>query len=31
LTYQAAIINFRYVANALWWTDDAVARIEAAR
>lgn len=28
--YQAAIINFRFVANAVWWTDDAVARIEAA-
>jgi biuret amidohydrolase len=28
--YLAAIINFRFVANALWWTDEAVARIEAA-
>lgn len=25
--YLAAIINFRMVANAVWWTDDAVARI----
>ena len=25
--YQAAIINFRMVANAVWWTDDAVRRI----
>ena len=25
--YQAAIINFRMVANAVWWTDDAVQRI----
>ncbi len=28
--YLAAIINFRYVANALWTTDEAVRRIEAA-
>lgn len=27
--YQAAIINFRMVANALWWTDEAVERITA--
>ena len=27
--YMAAIINFRYIANALWATDDAVKRIEA--
>lgn len=26
--YLAAIINFRYIANALWTTDEAVARIE---
>jgi nicotinamidase-related amidase len=25
--YLAAIINFRMVANAVWWTDDAVRRI----
>ena len=25
--YLAALINFRMVANALWWTDDAVERI----
>jgi len=25
--YLAALINFRMVANALWWTDDAVRRI----
>ncbi|WNK01444.1 cysteine hydrolase [Thalassospiraceae bacterium LMO-JJ14] len=25
--YLAAIINFRMVANAVWWTDDAVKRI----
>lgn len=25
--YQAAIINFRMVANAVWWTDEAVERI----
>ncbi|MEQ9326822.1 MAG: cysteine hydrolase [Rhodospirillales bacterium] len=25
--YLAAIINFRMVANAVWWTDDAVERI----
>ncbi len=28
--YLAAIINFRYIANALWTTDEAVARIEKA-
>ncbi|MFQ5565804.1 MAG: cysteine hydrolase [Paracoccaceae bacterium] len=28
--YMAAIINFRYIANALWTTDAAVQRIEAA-
>jgi len=28
--YMAAIINFRYIANALWTTDEAVKRIEAA-
>jgi len=28
--YMAAIINFRYIANALWTTDEAVRRIEAA-
>ncbi len=28
--YLAAIINFRYIANALWTTDDAVKRIMAA-
>jgi len=28
--YLAAITNFRYVANGLWTTDDAVARINAA-
>ena len=28
--YMAAIINFRYIANALWTTDEAVARIDAA-
>jgi nicotinamidase-related amidase len=27
--YMAAIINFRYIANALWTTDEAVKRIEA--
>ena len=27
--YLAAIINFRYIANALWTTDEAVRRIEA--
>ncbi len=26
--YMAAIINFRYIANALWTTDEAVQRIE---
>lgn len=25
--YLAALINFRMIANAVWWTDDAVARI----
>ena len=28
--YLAALINFRMVASALWWTDDAVKRISAA-
>ena len=28
--YQAALVNFRYVANALWTTDEAIRRIEAA-
>ena len=28
--YLAAIINFRYIANALWAIDEAVERIEAA-
>lgn len=28
--YHAALVNFRYVANALWTTDEAVRRIEAA-
>ena len=28
--YLAAIINFRYIANALWTTDQAVERIAAA-
>ena len=28
--YLAAIITFRYIANALWTTDEAVRRIEAA-
>jgi hypothetical protein len=28
--YLAAIINFRYIANALWTTDEAVKRISAA-
>lgn len=27
--YQAAIINFRFVANAVWWTDQAVEKIRA--
>ena len=27
--YLAAIINFRMVANGVWWTDDAVKRIAA--
>ena len=26
--YLAAIINFRYIANALWTTDEAVAMIQ---
>ena len=26
-TKLAALINFRMVANGLWWTDDAVKRI----
>ena len=26
--YHAALVNFRYVANALWTTDEAVRRIE---
>ena len=25
--YLAALINFRMIANALWWTDEAVKRI----
>lgn len=29
--YMAAIINFRYIANALWTTDEAVSRIESAK
>jgi len=29
--YQAAITNFRYVANALWTTDETVEKIEALR
>ncbi len=28
--YLAALINFRYIANALWTTDEAVARIAGA-
>lgn len=28
--YQAALINFRYIANGLWTTDETVRRIEAA-
>ncbi len=28
--YQAALINFRYIANALWTTDEAVSRMHAA-
>ena len=28
--YLAALINFRYIANALWTTDEAVARINEA-
>ncbi len=28
--YLAALINFRMIANAVWWTDDAVTKIEAA-
>ena len=29
--YLAALINFRFIANDLWTTDDAVANISAAR
>ena len=29
--YLAAITNFRYVANGLWSTDEAVSKIKAAR
>lgn len=29
--YMAAIINFRYIANALWTTEEAVKRIKAAK
>ncbi len=29
--YLAAIINFRYIANGLWTTDDAIKRIAAAK
>jgi hypothetical protein len=29
--YLAAITNFRYVANGLWTTEEAVARIKTAR
>ncbi len=29
--YMAAIINFRYIANALWTTDEAVKRIQATK
>lgn len=29
--YLAALINFRYIANALWTTDEAVKRIKAAK
>jgi nicotinamidase-related amidase len=28
--YLAALINFRFIANAVWTTDEAVARISAA-
>lgn len=28
--YLAALINFRFVANAVWWTDNTVKRIQAA-
>ncbi len=28
--YLAALINFRFVANAVWWTEDTVKRIQAA-
>ncbi len=28
--YLAALINFRFIANALWTTDEAVKRIQAA-
>ncbi len=27
--YLAALINFRMVANGVWWTEDAIARIRA--
>ena len=27
--YLAALINFRFVANAVWWTEEAVAKIRA--
>lgn len=27
--YLAALVNFRMVANAVWWTDDAVSRMKA--
>ncbi|MEO9572978.1 MAG: isochorismatase family protein [Tateyamaria sp.] len=26
--YLAALINFRMIANAVWWTDEAVTRID---
>ena len=29
--YLAAIINFRYIANGLWTTDEAVKRIQKAK
>lgn len=28
--YQAAIINFRYIANAVWTTEEVVSKIRAA-
>ncbi len=28
--YLAALINFRFVASAVWWTDEAVTAIQAA-